>query len=175
MSSLPASWVEKLFSRLSGIYGTAFTNKFANGKQDRSGKDIGLENAKHVWAEELAGFADMPEAIAKALADLDPDFAPSSRKFLELCRDAAKTIRNDRKALSYTPTPEEEERARLAAKKAKEAVQARAGKGMKQWALDLRAEYLAGHQLSAIQQKFASEALGEVWMNGKCNEKLATA
>jgi hypothetical protein len=124
MSSLPASWVEELFSRLTGIYGTAFTNKFANGARRKDGKDIGLENAKEVWAEELAGFFAMPKAITKALADLDPDFPPSSRKFLDLCRDAAKTIRNDAsKAVAYKPTEEEraenDRRAKEVAKKAK--------------------------------------------------------
>jgi hypothetical protein len=175
-NSLPSAWVEKLFGRLAGIYGTGFTNKFSNGALDRAtGKDLGLENAKQVWAEELAGFASMPEAIGKALQDIDPKFAPSSREFVMLCRDAARTIKNDKKAIAYTPTSEDLERAKKWAEKAAAASRKAGKEDQKGWARDLRKSYLAGEKLTVIQQQFASEALGEVWMNGVCTPNQAAA
>lgn len=82
---LKREWIDAIFSRLHGIYGSAFTGKYSTGA-NRDGIDDGLENAKAVWAEELAGFKGQPDAIACALKNTDPKFAPSSREFLALCR-----------------------------------------------------------------------------------------
>lgn len=173
MQRLPDAWVEKLFGRLSGIYGTAFTNKFSNGALNDEGRDIGLENAKAVWAEELGGFRDIGEAIQRALKNIDPKFPPSAREFVELCREAAKAVRDAQKALAYTPTPEEAERYKAMARRAAEAAQAR-GKADDQrgWAHAMRERYLAGERLLVIQQRLASEALGEDWRDGKCTPKV---
>lgn len=79
-STLPRAWVEKIFSRLSAIYGTAFSGKFGND----------VENALEVWGEELGGFADNPDAIGYALRNLNPTYAPSALEFVNLCRQAPK-------------------------------------------------------------------------------------
>jgi len=97
--NLPSQWVERIFARLQGIYGTQFTSKFS---RVESGVDVGLLNAKEVWAEELGGFADQGEAIAHALKNLPPDFCPNAMGFRELCRDAAKRIEPKVPALTYT-------------------------------------------------------------------------
>jgi hypothetical protein len=47
-----------------------------------------MENAKAVWADELAGFNDKPEAIAYALKNLPNDFPPNALEFAEICRRA---------------------------------------------------------------------------------------
>lgn len=103
---LPSAWIERIFARLLGIYGRQFSDKFS---RMVGNVDAGMENAKQVWSEELAGFGDQPEAIAYALKNLDPEFPPSAVKFRELCRMAP---RKEAPALPYKPTPEDEERAR---------------------------------------------------------------
>lgn len=82
---LPASWVDRLFARLQGVYGREFTGQFS--QFDAEGIDIGLLNAKQVWAEELGGFIDHPDALAHALQHL-PEKCPNAIRFRELCRHA---------------------------------------------------------------------------------------
>jgi hypothetical protein len=82
---LPSAWVEKIFARLQGVYGREFTGQFSTGLVN--GIDAGIENAKAVWADELAGFAKWPEAIGYALDHL-PERVPNCIKFKELCRNA---------------------------------------------------------------------------------------
>lgn len=83
--TLPRSWVDRLFARLQGVYGREFTGQFATGMVD--GIDLGIENAKEVWAEELGGFADHPEALSYALKHL-PEKCPNAIRFREICRHA---------------------------------------------------------------------------------------
>ena len=77
------AWVSKLFMRLHGRFGNGFFDKFRVGQTDRDGNDIGVENAKQVWAEELAGLAG--EEIARGLATKFK-FPPSCDEFLTACR-----------------------------------------------------------------------------------------
>ena len=118
---LPSVWVERIFSRLMGIYGNQFAAKW-------DGCD--LENVKQVWAEELGGFHDQPEAIAYALKHLDQKFPPSALEFKELCR---KSPRKEVPMLTYTPTAEEIERAQAAAKQAQQAVRPAGNRDMMEW------------------------------------------
>ena len=84
LKPLPSSWVERIFLRLQGVYGREFTSQYSQYVGD---VDIGMENAKQVWAEELAGFTENPDAIAYALETL-PDRAPNAIKFRDACRRA---------------------------------------------------------------------------------------
>lgn len=87
---LPIAWVDRMFARLQGIYGREFTSQFS--VIDANGNDVGMANAKQVWAEELAGFVDKPEAIAFVLKNL-PDRVPNAIKFRDMCRQApTKTV-----------------------------------------------------------------------------------
>lgn len=85
LKPLPRAWVERIFFRLQGIYGREFTSQFSQGIVN--GVDPGIENALQVWAEELAGFTENPDAIAYALETL-PDRAPNAIKFRDACRRA---------------------------------------------------------------------------------------
>ena len=82
---LPVSWVNHIFARLDGVYGAEFTGKFS--KNDENGFDLGLANAKQVWAEELSGFSENKGALAYALRNL-PARAPNLIVFRDLCRAA---------------------------------------------------------------------------------------
>jgi hypothetical protein len=91
-----------------GIYGSRFSMMYSTGV-DSSGIDHGLENAKITWAEELGGFADNFQAIEYALKNINPSRPPTSREFLDLCRQAPKI---GLASLPYHPDEETQERGR---------------------------------------------------------------
>lgn len=73
--SLPTPWVERLFARLSGFYGSKFS--------DMWGGDPAT--AKAVWAEELADYS--AEEIGRGLAACrSRPWPPTLPEFLLLCR-----------------------------------------------------------------------------------------
>lgn len=84
--SLPADWVDRIFARLQGAYGREFTGQFSMIDQS-TGIDIGIENAKVVWGEELAMFHGNDHAIAYGLSAL-PEKAPNVIRFREICKQA---------------------------------------------------------------------------------------
>lgn len=87
---LPPAWVEHLFSRLAVVYGHAFLGRW-------SGLD--LDAVKRSWGEELAGFADYPNALKHGLDSLPVGEPPTVLGFRELCRAA---LRDERQP----PVPE---------------------------------------------------------------------
>lgn len=80
---LPMEWIDRIFMRLHGRFGNNFTDKFKLGQVDALGNDIGLLNAKQVWAEELAGIS--PERIKNALLH-NYEYAPSCDQFKARCK-----------------------------------------------------------------------------------------
>lgn len=81
-NKLPDGWIERIFQRLHGRFGNTFINKFKNGVNDANGNDIGIENAKMVWAEELAGLS--AERIANGLK-FNFEHTPSCDDFKRAC------------------------------------------------------------------------------------------
>jgi hypothetical protein len=79
---LPTEWVERIFMRLHGRFGNAFFDKFRVGQLNADGEDIGILNAKQVWAEELANLS--VERIKKGLA-AKFEYAPSADDFIQAC------------------------------------------------------------------------------------------
>jgi len=102
---LPKEWVERIFQRLHGRFGNSFTDKFKLGQHDANGNDIGILNAKQVWAEELAGIS--PERIKNALLH-NYDYAPSCDQFKAQCKT---TIAAHRDMLAITRKFTHEEKA----------------------------------------------------------------
>ena len=123
---LPASWVDRIFLRLDGVYGSEFTGKYS--KNDENGFDLGLANAKQVWAEELGGFADNPEAFAYALDHL-PERAPNVIRFRDLCRNAPS--KHAGLALVHRLSPEEIEQNQQRIKEIREMLEGKVVKGDK--------------------------------------------
>lgn len=109
-------WIDRIFQRLTGIYGSQFTAKF---KQIVEGVDEGTANAKDVWAKELGNFGDKPEAIAYALDHLPTEHAPNALEFRDICRRAP---RKEAPQVEYKPTAEDKERHREMSHKATAAV-----------------------------------------------------
>lgn len=74
---LPQPWVDRLFEKLTVVYGRQFLDRW-------SGLD--LDAVKADWAHELEGFAQHPEMIAYALANLPPDRPPTVLQFRDIAR-----------------------------------------------------------------------------------------
>lgn len=77
--SLPAAWVDRIFEKLTLVYGREFLNKWDG---------VPIAEVKADWAHELAGFVDKPNAIAYALQTLPTDRSPNVLQFRDLCRRA---------------------------------------------------------------------------------------
>lgn len=76
--SLPASWVDRIFAKLTLIHGQRFLGLYAG---------LDLNAVKAIWGKELAAYERRPDAIAWALDHLTAD-VPTVIAFRELCRAA---------------------------------------------------------------------------------------
>ena len=78
MSSTPAprAWIERLFDRLSGMYGHRFTDMWAG---------IDPDTVIETWAAGLAGFS-LEELLAGFTACGSRDWPPTLPEFRKLCR-----------------------------------------------------------------------------------------
>lgn len=76
--SLPATVIDRLFSRLAATYGSAW---------DRSIGQAPIADVKTAWAHELSGFASRLQDVAWALENL-PERCPNVIEFRNLCRKA---------------------------------------------------------------------------------------
>jgi len=89
---LPDSWVERIFDRMQGLYGSLWLDRWRSGEtieQNGLRFDRGLLLAKATWGEELAGFADQPERISRALEGCrHRTLPPTLPEFLDLARQA---------------------------------------------------------------------------------------
>lgn len=166
---LPASWVDRIFTRMQGLYGSMWVDRWRTGEQHPKGGDLGMLNAKATWAEELAGFAEIPECIGKALDTCrNKQFPPTLPEFLDLCRQAHQPKPVLLPAPALTPEQIAARRAKAEAEARKVAEKQRKGFDGLGWAKKLRDRYLAGERLLAAQIDMASGALGEAWKDRKC-------
>ncbi len=84
MEPLPSKWVDEIFKRFHGRFGNRFLAEYSIGRLNKDNQDEGVENAKAVWGEELAGFT--PEEIKRGLSAQYP-FLPDCDKFKLACID----------------------------------------------------------------------------------------
>lgn len=77
--TMPDSWVDRIFDKLTMVYGHHFIGRW-------SGLD--LNKVKSDWGHELSGFEDHGDAIKFALQNLPPDHPPTVLQFREMCRRA---------------------------------------------------------------------------------------
>jgi hypothetical protein len=109
---LPDKWVNYIVKELQGAYGQQFAGKFS--KVD-SGVDVGIENFKESLATRLGGFIDHHEALRYALDNLPDSHCPNVPEFHKLAQAAP---RKKVTALTYTPSPADEEKAKAIIAKA---------------------------------------------------------
>lgn len=95
MKQLPSEWIDRIFMRLHGRFGNNFLDKFKSGQKDSYGNDIGVLNAKQVWAEELGGVS--ADRIKNALLH-NYEYAPSCDQFKAQCKTTP-AVAPDYKAL----------------------------------------------------------------------------
>jgi len=98
--------VDYIFMHFHGRFGNTFLNKYRIGKTNEDGDDLGVLNAKKVWAQRLGGMSK--ERLKNAL-DHTYDSTPSLDDFVMNCRVA--TEYQDYKALPKKLTDEDFEKA----------------------------------------------------------------
>lgn len=145
--SLPASWIDKIFTKLSLAYGRDFVGRW---------EGLDLNDVKTDWGHELAGFARHPEAIAFALATL-PAKAPSVIEFRNLCRQAPMPEVPRLEAPKADPERVKAELAKLDSLRAAPTPKA----GRLDWAKSLLARVDNGERISPTCVRFAREALAK--------------
>lgn len=145
--SLPLPWVDKIFLKLTLIYGRDFIGRW---------EGLEIADVKTDWGHELSGFENWPEAIAHALATCPPGKPPTVIEFRELARKAP---RAKVPALPEPPANPE----RVAAELAKLAPIRRGVMSPvidhKAWAKSLIKRHEAGEKLTVTVLRFAREAL----------------
>lgn len=133
--SLPAAWVNRVFEKLTLVYGQPFLKRW---------EGLDLEKVKADWAHELRGFAANPDAIKHGLKHLPADFPPTVLEFVKACQRAP---------VNFPP-------ALPAPKASAEAVSQAKAYGIKlgsdrdpqQWARELEDREKAGGRLTAAQR-----------------------
>lgn len=145
--SLPHLWVDKIFMKLTVVYGRDFIGRW---------EGINLADVKTDWAHELAGFEQHPESIAYALQNLVPGKPPTVLEFRALARKAPLP---EHKALPAPVVTDDrlcEHLKRIVELKAR----AKDAPGSKDWARSILGRYDAGENVRPVALRFAREAMG---------------
>lgn len=74
--SLPADWTDKIFMKLTLIYGRDFTARW---------EGMNICDIKTDWSHELSGYENRPKSIAWALQNLPAGKPPTVLEFRKLC------------------------------------------------------------------------------------------
>lgn len=144
-SGLPMPWVDRIFDKLTLVYGQSFLRRWV---------DVDMAAVKADWAHELAGFAQHPSSIGWALQHLPPEKPPTVLEFRLLARKAPP------EELPRLESPKADPE-RVAAELTKLApVRAPKVDDGKDWARRLVARADAGDRVRPISLRFAQEALG---------------
>jgi len=145
--SLPLPWVDKIFSKLTLVYGRDFIGRW---------EGLELADVKTDWAHELAGFDDFPEGIAFALQNLPAGKPPTVLEFRAMAYKAPKPALKQIEAPKADPARVAEE-----LRKAVAAVKKPAHNGIdhKAWAKSIVERDAAGEKVRPISLQFARQAL----------------
>ena len=158
--SLPAPWVDRLFERLTLVYGREFLARWDG---------VPIADVKANWAHELAGFERHPQSIAHALKHLPPDRPPTVLQFRAMCRAAPDHTQPQLLPPKALPADVERVAEQLAQLHASTAINR---PDRKDWARRILARREAGERPSATSVRFAREALG---MPANATQPPATA
>lgn len=157
---LPASWVDRIFDRMQGLYGSIWVDRWRTGETvdtPRGPVDKGVMVAKATWAQELAGFADQPERLMKAIdACGSRPMPPTLPEF----RDYARQAHIPAQTALPAPTPDAERRAANLERAASVSIKEAPGLA---WAYRIRDKHRKGEQLHKCQTDLASAVLGREW------------
>lgn len=175
---LPESWVERIFDRMQGLYGSLWVDRWRSGETikapDGTTADRGMILAKATWAQELGGFAGEAERIAKALDDCrGRNLPPTLPEFIGLCRQQ---YVEGPKELPAPALSAEDRQARAAAAE-KMAAQVAAGKvdGAGHWSKVLDTQLAQPGSYPDMTIRYAFEALAELRQDTSRWEKIKPA
>ena len=146
--SLPLPWVDKIFSKLTLLYGRDFIGRW---------EGLELADVKTDWAHELSGLVNFPEGIAFALDNLPHGKPPTVLEFRAMAIKAPRPAHKQLEAPKADPDRVAEE-----LRKAVSVVKRPAFNGIdnKAWAKELLSRDKAGERVRPISLRFAREALG---------------
>lgn len=144
--SLPTPWVDRIFDKLTLVYGQSFLRRWS---------DIDLNAVKSDWAHELSGFEHHPKAIAWALQNLPMDKPPTVLDFKFLARRAPPEDLPRLEAPKADPARVAEELAKLAP-----VLKAPAARPSTDWASRIVERAEAGGKVAPATLRMAREALG---------------
>jgi hypothetical protein len=145
--SLPTAWVDRIFDKLTLVYGQAFLRKWDS---------IDINAVKSDWAHELSGFENHPKAIAWALQNLSPEKAPNALEFKFLARRAPPDELPRLEAPKADPERIAAELAKLAPILKKPPVRSNV-----EWAKAIVARHDAGGKVAPMTLRMAREALAK--------------
>ena len=144
--SLPSSWVENIFTKLTLIYGRKFLDQWAG---------IDIEAVKEDWAHELSGLAQSPAALSYALQNLPEGKPPTVLEFRATCRRMPGEV--------FQALPQQRIDPAIAAEFARVAKAkvrpSGGGFGNKDWAHRLIATHAAGGNVRPYSLKLAQAAI----------------
>jgi hypothetical protein len=143
--SLPTAWVDKIFTKLSLIYGRDFIGRW---------EGIELADVKTDWSHELSGFENWPEAIAWALKNMPAGKPPTVLEFRAMCYRAPKPERPQLPEPTVDPAIVARE-----FEKMKPMQRPVGGYDHKAWARKLIARHDAGDNIRLYSLKLARAAL----------------
>lgn len=128
--SLPAAWVDRIFEKLSVVYGRDFMGRW---------EGLDINSVKSDWSHELSGFFSHPSAIHYALDNL-PEKPPTVIEFKRIARTVrAADVPQIEVAVKADPD-------RLAREMQRMVDRAKHTRTARQWAYDLIASNDAGHR-----------------------------
>lgn len=108
---LPMEWVEKIFMRLHGRFGNQFFDKYKIGQINDDGEDIGILNAKKIWAEDCGHLT--AERLRRGL-EAKYQKAPSCDDFIAQCKPT-EPMYQDNDVLKLTTSNSREKNAEYSA------------------------------------------------------------
>ena len=145
--SLPLSWIDRIFDKLTLVYGQSFLARW---------RDIDLNSVKSDWSHELSSFEKAPNAIAHALSNLT-EKPPSVMDFKNLCRQAPSTDIQQLEAPKADPERVKAELVKLAPLMQKAPV----NMDSRAWAKAILRDHRGGLRRTPTVVAMARRALGE--------------
>lgn len=147
--SLPLPWVDKIFSKLTLVYGRDFIGRW---------EGLELADVKTDWSHELAGFENFPEGIAFALQNMPANKPPTVLEFKAIALKAPKPAFKMLEAPKADPARVAAELAKLG-HKSKDKRMSIGSVDPKGWAKALQAKDEAGEKMNPTIRRFCREAL----------------
>lgn len=143
--SLPSPWVDKIFDKLTLVYGQAFLRRW---------QDLDMDAVKADWAHELSGLQQSLRAITYALQNLPPEKPPTVLEFRAISRRTPPEAFVALPAAKLDPERLEEHVATARRRTA------RSAPGNKDWARRIVDRHAAGDNVRPYNLNCAHQALG---------------